>query len=253
MKRTKRIITLAMATILLIGATVAVTVAFLQSTTEVVQNTFTVGKVGITLDEALVTEYGKPATGYVDTNDTDQDKDTTEVIITGEVDSVEKALRVTENYYKLLPGHEYVKDPTVHVAAGSEESYIRMLVTISDLADVKAVLGTDETTGYFLPQNFVEGWEDEKWITTGIVVEDEEQNIATYEFRYYKTVNTLDGKVLDLEPLFTSIVVPENIENANLEKLKEMQVDIVAHAIQADGFVEDDNGTAQENAWAAFK
>lgn len=240
MKRTKKIVTLALAMVLLVCTTVMATVAYLQSTTEVVKNTFTVGKVAITLDEARVDLYGNPLKQKVDT----------EGNAVYEICERTAADRVITNDYKLIPSHKYVKDPTVHVAAGSEESYIRMIVTISDLEDVKAVLGVDEQTNYFLPQYFVKGWENGTWKTTGVVTEDQDANTATYEFRYYMTVNTLGletGKVLDLPPLFTDIVVPEDIDNEDLVKLEELEINVIAHAIQADGFADADE------AWAAFE
>lgn len=217
MKTKTKALALFLSAVLLVVTTVFTTMAYLTSKTDVVKNTFTYGKVAITLDEAPVDLYGNIVTGN----------------------------RRAENKYKLIPGHEYVKDPTVHVAADSEESYIRMIVTITDLEDVKAVLGKDTTTGYFLPQNFVKGWDNSVWVTTGVV--DEKNNTATYEFRYYKTVSTV-GKtaVTDLEALFTDIVMPDGVKNADIVKLAEMEIDIVAHAIQADGF------ESADEAWAAW-
>ena len=89
--------TLALAVCLSIGGTYA----YLTAETEEVTNTFTVGKVAITLDEADTDEYGE------------------EKLI-----SDSPAPRVTANDYKLIPGHSYLKDPTVHLAAGSEACYV---------------------------------------------------------------------------------------------------------------------------------
>ena len=72
------------------------TLAYLTSQ-DTVTNTFTVGNVSITLDEAKVDEMGKP---------------------------VENADRVKANSYKLIPGQTYTKDPTVHVTADSEKCYV---------------------------------------------------------------------------------------------------------------------------------
>ncbi len=96
MKRAKKVLLLALCAVLLVGATIAGTLAFLTDTDEV-KNTFTVGKIDITLDEAKVDEYGVP---------------------------VEGAERVKTNTYKLIPGKTYVKDPEIHVSANSEDSYI---------------------------------------------------------------------------------------------------------------------------------
>lgn len=98
MKKAKKIVALLLCAVLLIGASVAGTLAFLTSKATVT-NSFTVGKVVLGedgkagLDEAKVDEYGVAVT---------------------------PATRVTENTYKLIPGHTYTKDPTVHVGANSE-------------------------------------------------------------------------------------------------------------------------------------
>ena len=89
-KKTKALL-LALCAVALVVTTVFSTMAYLTSN-DSVTNTFTVGKVAITLDEADVT------------NNTSS--------------------RVKTNAYHLLPGNTYTKDPTVHVAANSEDSWI---------------------------------------------------------------------------------------------------------------------------------
>lgn len=232
MKTKTKALVLALCAVLLVVTTVFVTLAYLTATTATVKNTFTVGNVILDdekdltdgLNEAKVDIYGKPV---------------------GEdgkpVDKVEAAPRVTANEYKLIPGHTYVKDPTLTVGKNSEEAYVRMIVTITDLKDIKAAFGAD-----FLPQNFVNGtWDSSIWKSHSYVV-SADGDTATCEFWYYKTVNTLDGKNLELEPLFKEIKVPANVSNEALLALKEMKIDVVAHAIQADGFAN------PEAAWAAF-
>ena len=95
MKNAKKILSLLLCAVLLVGATIAGTVAYLTSQDEVT-NTFTVGKVVITLDETDVDVNGV------------KDGDT----------------RVEANTYKLIPGHTYTKDPTITVDSGSENCYI---------------------------------------------------------------------------------------------------------------------------------
>lgn len=236
MKKAKKVVALALCAVMLVVGSVAGTMAYLQDKDEVV-NTFTVGNVNIKLDEAKVDLYGDPMR-YEETA-----KDY--VYVTNVAD----ATRVTANEYKLIPGQEYVKDPTVTVYAGSEKSYVRMLVTITDYADVKAVLGTD-----FLPQYFVEGWNNAVWETTKVVaVAGEGANqTATYEFRYIGPKAT-DGIVdarnaaIKLEPLFTHINMPGNgIDATDLENIKDMQIQVVAQAIQSDNFENADK------AWEKF-
>ena len=208
----RRVLMLAACAVLLVCLSVGATLAYLTSTTEVVQNTFTVGKVEIILDE-------------------------TDVDLYGEKDGED---RVLENDYKLLPGHTYIKDPTVTVKAGSEDSYIRMIVSISHIDELKAIFGED-----FLPQYFVAGWDSDTWLTTGSIVSVGNTNL--YEFRYFETVNTLDGNDLVLDDLFETITVPGDVTNDELATLEGMEINVIAYAIQADGFADADE------AWAAFE
>lgn len=188
------------------------TLAYLTSR-DTVTNTFTVGKVDITLDEEKVTPDGIP---------TPEDDD-----------------RVKENEYHLLPGGTYVKDPTVTVKAKSEESYVRTIVTITDAADVLAVFGED-----FLPENFCQGWDRTLWPCVGT---KNENNELVYEFRYHVTVDASQSENdMVLAPLFTHIVVPGELDGADLEKLADMKIIVNGHAIQAAGFADADA------AWAAF-
>lgn len=212
MKTRTKVLGLMMAAVLLVTATVFGTMAYLTSK-DTVTNTFTVGKVQITLDEAPVNTAGEVQTGE----------------------------RVKENTYKLMPGHTYAKDPTVTVKAGSEESYIRMLVTISNIDNVKAALGDD-----FLPENFVTGWDRNEWISTGTVKTNDDGS-ATYEFRYKATVAAPENDVV-LDDLFESFTIPSNVDNDGLDKLNNVQVTVVAQAIQADGF---EDATAAWNAFSA--
>lgn len=215
MKKAKKVVALALCAVMLVVGSVAGTMAYLSSSTDVVTNTFTVGKVAITLDEAKVDLYGK-----VDGNE-----------------------RVLGNEYKLMPGHTYVKDPTVTVTAGSEESYVRMIVTISDLADLKAACGV---TGQFYPQNFVNGWDSSVWECVSMN-ENANGTVGTYEFRYYTTVDTLNNKDLKLDALFDEFTMPSGATNDQILALEDVQIDVVAHAIQADGFEGD-----ADKAWKAF-
>ena len=214
----RRALLLVACAVLLVSLSVGVTLAYLTSTTNNVVNTFTVGKVAITLDEANVDEYGV------------------------KIDET----RVQSNEYKLMPGHTYMKDPTVHMAADSEVSYVRMLVTVKDLVDLKAVFSeaVDATTGYFLLQNFV-NWAPTVWVYEDCT-EATDGNSAVYEFRYYTTVGTVDGAAIDLPALFTKIEIPGAVGNDDLANLEEVEINVIAHAIQADGF---DNADEAWEAW----
>lgn len=216
-KKLRKLLTLVSCAVLLVCVTVVGTVAYLTSTTNTVTNTFTVGKVAITLDEAKVNEYGVPEEG---------------------------AARVKENSYKLMPGHTYTKDPTVHVAADSEESYVYMSVKVDSLADLKSVFPNDINEGTFLLQNFVDwntAWEYVKAV--------ESDDTCTYLFKYNTTVSTVDAAAQDMPALFTEVTIPETVTNANIEALAGLQINVKAFAIQADGV---DVATAQAAAEGAI-
>lgn len=231
--------------VLLVAASVLGTMAYLTDSKDV-KNTFTVGNVAIKLDEAKVDENGTQVV----------DKDGNPVA------------RVTENEYKLLPGHTYVKDPTVTVLTPSVESYVRMKVTFNN-ADKIIALCTDpefegEVTGVenafplIRMVNFVKA-NAAKWdgIIPDNMVDTEDMlanskyfvkgtdNTLTYYFYYNGTVAARDGNVV-LPTLFDSIKVPEWATNDQLKALEGFEINVVAEAIQADGF---ENAAA---AWAAF-
>ena len=215
MKKTNKILLTALCAVLLVTVSVMGTVAYLIDY-EKVENTFTVGDVDIKLDEADVLEDGTL--------------------------NPEAEGRVTENEYHLIPGQTYIKDPTMTVVAGSEESYLRILVTITNAKELKAIFGED-----FLPENYVEGWDPAIWPCAGITA-DEDANTLTYEFRYYKTVSTYDSEGdLVLEPLFTAFTLPgDKVNGEQLATLAGLKITAEGHAIQR---VALDTADA---AWEAF-
>ena len=211
MKKFKALLVVACA-LLLVAASVFGTMAYLTST-DTVTNTFTVGKVNITLDEAKVNTDGMPVT---------------------------PAERVKKNSYKLLPGHTYTKDPTVTVKAGSESSYVKMTVTFSNAKELDAIFAP---TGADLISIF-KGYDSTEWIAKGNT-KDTTANARTYEFWYKDAVGAPTADVA-LDALFDSITVPGTITGEQLATIADMTITVNAYAIQADGFA---NATA---AWEAF-
>lgn len=127
---TKKLVIAVVALSLALVAFAGVSLAWLVSTPDAVVNTFTVGNIVITLDEAPVDANGKATTGN----------------------------RVTSNTYKIIPGSEYDKDPTVHVAAKSEACYVYVrisnpLAPIIDGTSIEAQL----TQNHWSPLTGVDG------------------------------------------------------------------------------------------------
>lgn len=196
--------------VLLVAASVLGTMAYLTDSKDV-KNTFTVGNVSIDLDEAKVNTDGTVVTG---------------------------ADRVKTNSYKLLPGHTYVKDPTVTVLKPSVESYVKMTVTFTKANALDAIFAP---TGADLTSIFG-GYDAATWIYKG---NTKEGDTRTYVFWYKTTVAATDA-AQTLEPLFTSIIVPGTINNDQLKSIDGMTINVNAYAIQADGF------TDAADAWKHF-
>ncbi len=192
----KKLLIVSVALALVVSFAVGMTVAYLKSTPDPVENTFTVGKVEITLDEAKVNEYGEPVT---------------------------PAERVKTNSYLLLPGHQYTKDPTVHVQPGSEACFVFIKV-VDPFASIEAAATVAE-------QITANGW-------TALGTD--------YPGVYYKTqakVNSGDSAV-DLKVFETFKIDPNQ---SDLTAYNNQKITVTAYAIQQDGF----EGSAT-SAWAAL-
>ena len=189
MKSKKKVFVTVLCAAALVVASVLGTMAYLTSQTETVTNTFTVGNVAITLDENDVTPMG--------VKDTD--------------------VRVQGNEYKLIPGHEYTKDPTVHVTAGSEDSWLFVKVD-NGISDLEA---TGNTT--IAEQMKAKGWT----LVNGTT------NVYAYE---QKATAGQNIRVFDSFTIAGDATVAGNAGKT---------ITIEAYAIQADGF-----DTAAE-AWTA--
>lgn len=207
MKKTKKILALALATVMLVCTTVAATVAYLTANTGVVNNTFTVGSVAIELDEALVDIYGEKYLKVENNAEVETTK--------GSED------RVKGNDYKLIPGHTYIKDPTVYVNGGSEPCYVFVKVAVS--SNVNGVL-----------DNFAI---NSDWIELASV-----ENVY-----YYKDVvdarSIATSVKVALTPVFTQFKV---LDSANVSVVTSTDaISVDAYAVQADGFAD------AAAAWAA--
>ena len=189
MKTRSKALLLTLCAVLLVAASVLGTMAYLTSK-DTVTNTFTVGKVEITLDEAPVDANGKETTGA----------------------------RVKANSYKLLPGHKYDKDPTIHVAEDSENCWLFVEIT-----DEIAAIQDTKTVADQLTEN---GWT----LVTG-----------TTNVYAHKDIAKAGANVV----VFESFKIKGDVENDALKAYEGKTIKVVAYAVQADGF-----DTAAK-AWAA--
>lgn len=202
----RRILLTVCSAALLVCVTVGATVAYLTSTDEVV-NTFTVGNVAITLDEVDTDVYGAKAQKVTNP----EDGTVTKV----PVKEGEDPTRGTGNVYKLIPGHEYTKDPTVHVTAGSEDCWLFVKV-VNGISAIEA----DTKIADQMDNN---GW-------TPV---EEGSNVYAYKDKVSAGDNVT---------VFSSFTIDDE---ANVSTYSTATITITAYAVQADGF-----GTAAA-AWNA--
>lgn len=186
--RNKALLTMVCA-VLLVVASVLGTMAYLTSTAEV-ENTFTVGSVTISMDET-----------DVDNRTDGKDRD-------------------TENRYHLLPGHEYTKDPIIHVASTSEECYL--FVTVSN--EIAAIEATGDTS--VASQMEAKGWKTVEGQT----------NLYVYIGTAEGASAPLAVKADDNIPVFEKIVISGSVDNTTLANYKNKTITVNAYAVQKDGF-----------------
>lgn len=202
MKKTSKALLLGLCALLLVGASVLGTMAYLTSNDKVV-NTFTVGKVAITLDETKVNTDG-----------------TLDATASG---------RVQENDYHLLPGHEYTKDPIVHVDSKSEKCYLFVKVTngIKNIEDQ-----TNEGVKTVAKQMESKGWN----------VVDETNGIYVYGTVATPTEVDASSNI----PVFDNFTIAGTVDNTQLESYEGATIVVTAYAIQKDGFA----GKTASQIWA---
>ena len=211
MKKATKIIALLLCAVLLVGASVAGTLAYLTSQ-DSVKNTFTVGNVKITLDEAPVDTDGQAIAGA----------------------------RVKKNTYHLLPGHEYDKDPTVHVDTKSDDCYVFVEVTneITAIEDPNATikawmlangwtLVTGETAVYYYSGTGETANAAGKICKAG-------DNLVVFEG--FKIADNVSGDTLKT---YAPVIDAENEENSVYKTIA-----VTAYAVQEDGF------TGANDAWS---
>ena len=197
MKTLRKILAVICMMALVVCISVGATIAYLTSQDTVV-NTFTVGQVGIELWETDVDEDDNKADNHPEKN-------------------LDKA-----NEYHLLPGHEYVKDPTVYVDATSEDCYLYVKV-INDITDIEDEANT------VAAQIEANGWkplQDVDNVYWKLYDKDEEG--AKLDHLVFSTFK-IAGEGVDNSKLADYASKTENGTTSNV-------IAVTAYAIQKDGF-----------------
>lgn len=202
MKTKNKALLLSLCAVLLVAASVLGTMAYLTSQ-DAVTNTFSVGSVAITMDELDVD------------NSTEGEND-----------------RDKANNYKLLPGHQYTKDPIIHVASTSENCYLFVIVK-NEIAAIESDAAGDKTVAAQIVEN---GWNEVGTTADGtLYVYGAVTDPTAVAGGANKTVFTtfkIDGdKVVNVSEGET---VPEG--KFDLSGYAGKTIIVTAYAVQVDGF-----------------
>ena len=238
----KKIFALVLCVAMLAIAIVGGTLAYFTDT-DSVTNTFTAGKVGISLTESLV---------YLDSNG----------------DLVASGLRTdnTNNAqtYHLFPAMSVTKDPTITVDSDSEDAYIAAVVTITgNIYDLIPIAGTDMidinqiVSGGLVekPSTHVADWNGLPLVfeTDDCVIyqaADKANNTWTL-YIFVKAAQSAGSEVV----LFDTMTIPAAWDNAEMAKINGMSIAVTAYATQTNGFADCYTAitTAFGTAFAAVK
>lgn len=199
MKTRSKALLLTLCAVLLVAASVLGTMAYLTSTDEV-KNTFTVGQVKITLDEADVD------------------------------DNTPNAERDQANSYKLMPGHEYTKDPIIHVDAASEDCYLFVKVD----NQIAAIEADDATVASQMAEK---GW----------VAVDGQAGVYVYIGTAEDATAPIAVSANSNIPVFEKIAIAGSVDNNTLASYKDKTITVTAYAVQKDGF----EGKTAAEIWSA--
>ena len=203
-KKNKKLVTVVSAmfcAVVLVAGSIAGTIAYLTSTASV-QNTFTVGNIKITMDETKVDLYGEAVT---------------------------PATRTTSNEYKLIPGHEYKKDPTIHVEAGSEACWLFVKVE-------NGIASYEAEGNKIAAQLTANGW-------TAL---DGVANV------YWHAVVDARDSAQDIK-VFDEFILANSANFSGLTdaQIAALKINVTAYAMQSNGFTTDAADVDAKNAWDA--
>ncbi len=193
----KQILAIVLSMALVACISIAATVAYLTSDTDAVVNTFTFGKVDITLDETAVNEDGQ-------------------------IDDSASPQATMANEYHLYPGKTYDKNPTVHVTASTDDNVIEpcwVFVKVqNDLGTFEAVTENEEGGYKSIEDQIKENW-------TAI-----EGKPGVY---YYSASEDPVQPGTDLE-VFSEFKIASSV--TDLTGADEDYIKVWAYAVQAEGF-----------------
>ena len=219
MRNKSKVLVLMLSAAALVAASVFGTMAYLTDNDQVT-NTFTIGKVTLGdgnlekgLDEAKVDEYGT---------------------------LIPDVPRVQENTYKLIPGHTYIKDPTVHIGEDSESCWVFVKI-VNGLVEgtVNIEAATENTEGGYktvADQITANEWKPLK--------NGNEPVPNVYYKQWTKPTGTVNDDYYDLLVFEEFKINGDGVDNTILGAFENAQIVVTAYAVQLDGF--------ENNAYGAW-
>lgn len=126
--------------------------------------------------------------------------------------------RVAANEYKLIPGHTYTKDPVIYVEKGSEACYLFVEVTdgLTGIQDTATIVDQLDGNGWKLMSGNV--W----YLETAVDAREADKDLEIATFTYFKVKGDAE------------------VKNYVTENNAEAVINVVAYAVQADGFATPD-------------
>ena len=221
MKISKRSLFSIIALVLTMSVTAFGTVAYMTDRDQVV-NTFTVGNIDIIVDEKNVDLDVGP-------------------------DGVTVPERDQANDYKLLPGMEYEKDPTITVIKGSEACYVRFRLSINMTKELLGMMA-DHGVEVASEADFLAEMVDinaDAWEYITCYESTNGSGAVEFEFRYPVAVDAAEADQ-KLPALFEQFTVPSYLTKEDVAVLHGLQVIAYGDVIQTAAFANADE------AWAAF-
>lgn len=234
----KKIIALCLCIAMIAIAVVSGTLAYFTDNKEQI-NTFTAGKLEIKLDEAKLVVDDEGNLSY--------DKDGN-LVTSGRTPDAQT--------YKLFPGMEVTKDPTITLLEGSEDAYVAAVVTVT--GDISTLTNDDGVpfivagTSYLNINALVSGglvsetpapvesWHELNTFlheTASCYIYQDASGAANNTWKIYVFVKEALNEKEDVV-LFDTLTIPEKWDNPEMAKIKGMTINVKAYAAQTVGFAD---------------
>ena len=219
----KKLLAIMLCVAMLAVATVSGTMAYFTDT-NTQTNTFTAGKVDISLDEAVVE---KDANGNL--------------VAKGDERTSEAQA------YHLYPAQIITKDPTITVAADSEDTYIAAVVTVTgDLYSLIGIADTDMIDINLLASGgLLHDASAARTDWNGLSLVHETDKCVIYQaadkenntwvlYIFMKDVQVKNATIT----LFDTLTIPAAWDNAEMKLINGAQIKVDAYATQTNGFAD---------------